>query len=135
MAAAMITRFFIIYCPSRVGTKKPFQVTAGSINSGIKVIAMCIKSMGMTMRSNPRNTNKIPIRHSNIPNRIIKLPNDIKLMVCSKSFCTNGLAGDKSRTFRRPNQKKITNKPNRAIGTETLLKKCMSSISIFRSDM
>jgi len=134
MATAMIKRFFIIYCPSRVGTKNPLQVIAGKRNNGINVVAMCAKSIGMTTRSKPRMIKRIPMTHSNMPNRTMKVSNDIKLIVLSKRLCTKGLAEDTPITFKIPNQKKITNKLKRAIGIDARLKKLISFISISRSE-
>ncbi len=135
MAAAIITRFLIIYCPSKVGTKNPLQVTSGKIMSGKKVVIICKSSIGITTRSSPRIAKRIPIKHSKNPKRIINELNDMKLIVCSKSCCTNALAGESPTTFKMPNQKKTTNNPNRATGIEIRLKKFISLTSILLINM
>jgi len=40
IATAIIMTFFIMYCPSRVGTKNPDQVSLGRKNSGPAVVTM-----------------------------------------------------------------------------------------------
>lgn len=136
MAAAMIRIFLMIYWPSSVGTKNPDQVTAGKNSNGIIVVIMWMNRRGMTTRSVPRIRNRIPIRHSNSPKSTMKVPNDMsKGNVAVKSCSTSGLAGDRSRTLRMPNQKNTTKRPMRATGTLSFLNAWISSISNVRRDM
>jgi len=89
----------------------------------MNVVIICRNKSGITTRSSPGITKRIPIKHSNKPKRIMKVSNDMKLIVRSKRLWTKGLAGDMPMTFSAPNQKKITNKPKRATGTAMRLKK------------
>ncbi len=129
MAQAIITRFFIIYCPSRVGTKNFCQVSVVLKTRGPKVVIMCIKSRGITTLSSPLMRKSIPIRHSNSPKSIKNRSKDIKGIVFSKRDLTTSLAGESPKTFKSPNQKKTTNIPILAEGSATFLKKCIALIS------
>ena len=123
MPAAIITTFFMMYCPSSVGTKKPLHVSCGSKKSGPNVVTIWINRSGITARSAPLIKNSIPIRHSKRPKKIRniwKLTYGIDL---SKSRSTRPLAGLNPRTLRRPNQKNTTNKPIRATGMLIFRKK------------
>ena len=123
MAAAMIARFLIMYWPSRVGTSVLCHVWLGKKTSGPKVVIIWIKSNGMTTLSAPRIKNKIPIRHSNKPNKIKNVSKFINGIVLSKSRSTTTPAGESPRTFKIPNQKNTTKSAIRATGIETFLKK------------
>ncbi len=135
MAAAMITMFLIMYWPSRVGVKKPDQVTSGSKKSGMIVVSIWTKRSGMTMRSMPRMRKRMPMIHSKTPNATRKVSKGIMGIVCSKRFCTNGLAGERARILRMPNQKKTIKRPMRATGTLNFLKAWMISLSKVRKNM
>ncbi|MCE9517540.1 hypothetical protein K8Q96_00890 [Candidatus Nomurabacteria bacterium] len=112
-----------MYCPSSVGTNIALHVSCGINTKGMRVVIMWMNNSGIAKRSNPLIKNKTPINISNSPNRIRNVGNGIKGMVFTNKSCTSAVAGDKPITFNSPNQKKITNKPIRANGIETLLKK------------
>lgn len=118
-----------MYWPSNVGTIKPDHVSEGSKNNGPNVVTMCTNNIGITTLSKPRTKNNIPIIHSNTPNPTKNEWNGIKGIVFSKSLCTRPDAGESPITFKKPNQKNTTNRPNRATSTETLRKKCISFAS------
>ncbi len=53
----------------------------------------------------------------------------MKPIVCSNKFCTSGVAALNPKTFNIPNQKNITNSPNRESGIEIFLKNVIARIS------
>src|SRR3989344_5074894 len=91
--------------------------------NGSKVVIMCTNNNGMTTLSKPLTKNIKPIKHSNTPKPIKKLLKLMKPIVCSNKFCTKPLAGLKPTTFKNPNQKNTTNKPNLDTGIATRLQK------------
>ena len=135
IAVATITKFLIIYWPSRVGTRGPVQVSPVSKKSGPAVVIMCKKSIGMTPLSAPGIKNKIPIKHSKSPKIKKKVLNSIIGMVSLKRFWTTWLAGDMSSTLSMPNQKKTTNRANLETGMAIFLKKRIIFRSRVLSDM
>src|ERR1700741_2640979 len=100
----------------------PDQVSLGNKNNGINVVIICTNRSGMTTRSVPFIKNKSPIKHSNKPNKIRNVGKLIKGIVSLNNLSTTPLAGLSPMIFKNPNQKKTTNNPNLATGTETFLK-------------
>ncbi len=93
MAVAIMTTFFIIYCPSSVGRNQPDQVTSRSIKSGRNVVIMWRIKSRKAARSAPLIRKSIPINSSSTPNKIKNVEKGRNEMVCSNKFLTSGVAG------------------------------------------
>ena len=120
-ASAIITRFLIMYWPVKVGTRTLAHVSVGKRISGRKVATMCGKSRIIASRSNPETRNASPIIISYKPKNMRKPLNETNGRVFLRSAATSGSAGLISKTFRSPNQKKITKSAPRAIGNAAYL--------------
>lgn len=70
MAAATVSRFLIIYCPSRVGTKADCQVAEGRKNRGRIVVNICRNKRAMARRFSLGKRNSTPISISKRPKSI-----------------------------------------------------------------
>ena len=64
-AMAMIRIFFIIYCPSSVGTSSPCHVISGRRMRGSVVVARCTPRRRIASRSDPGIRIRMPMAFSN----------------------------------------------------------------------
>ena len=108
---AIIIMFFIMYCPSNVGSNglPSWKVTSGNMNNGMNVPHICENSNNIAITVVFLNKKNTPINISQYPITITHcsgLRNGIQNTVSK----TKGVAGDKSIVFNRPNQKNMVNK-------------------------
>lgn len=106
-----MTIFLIIYCPSRVGIKKPLHVTVGNRKRGRMVVIMCGTRRSIATRSIRGIIKKTPIKTSITPSSTIKVSavkgTNIPRVLLNKSV-TNGPAGESPKSFKAPNHTKTT---------------------------
>lgn len=93
MTAEIMRTFFMIYCPSNVGTRNVCQEESGNTKRGIMVVIRCIAMSTTDRRVKRGNKNKMPINTSNQPKNNIKVAKVINGIVCCRSASTSGFAG------------------------------------------
>ena len=100
--------FFMMYCPTKVGTNGCDQVISGRIHSGITVVKRWKSKIAKVNRSSLGIRIRKPISTSNTPNARWKVSGSINFKnVESSKSTTNGPAGERRKTFKIPKQKKM----------------------------
>jgi len=114
--AEISTIFFIMYCPSRVGTNgKELNVSVGKRTSGVIVPIICAKSKNKVVLKNMPEINPSPIKVSSKARRIIDTSgltvSKLSIEIVLVASCIAALAPGKN--LRTPNHRKTMPKLHR----------------------
>lgn len=116
-----ITRFLMMYCPSKLGVKNSFHAASGRKTVGKNVVIKWKIVNQKAILVNFGHSHISPNKHSNIPNSTINLSASTNGKVAWAKSVTNPVAGESPMTFNKPNQK-YTTKRATLLATKTILK-------------